>query len=287
MPSKGSALSRYLAKALGWLGLLGALFIAATAVWTVKATRTYTYQCRLVTPAGVPDAQDLDDTVRVLSDRLKVMRRKLKLSSGRVSAEPPDAVRLELRARDEPVEALAWLLLPGHVELRLLHPVEDVIDQVGPEGLEARYEVRVHRSRHYVLSRPGDLETTETAYALERQPVLATDGFEEVSIQTVGLHKMAVLTFRFRPEDADDLARATALHAGRRMAMLIDGEMFFPPRKIPSAAQTPVMQAQGYFYMPPLRKLVQLLSCGSLPGRLVRLDEPAAEAGDAPADGPP
>jgi preprotein translocase subunit SecD len=52
------------------------------------------------------------------------------------------------------------------------------------------------------------------------------------------------------------------------MAMLIDGEMFFPPKEIDSAVTAGAVQVQGFFHIPPLRRLAATLNCGSLPAPL-------------------
>jgi len=276
MPAIQSARSRYLVKVLLRLGILGILFVLATAIWSVVSSHTYVYTYRLETPGGAPTEAQIAQTVQVLSARAGAMRRSLGLVRASVSALPPDRVEFRLRARSEPVQALAWLTLSGRTEFRLLHPVSDILEVDGAENLPPEYEVKVYRHKQYVLSKPGDLETIEDGFAMEREPRLTVQGFEDVSIQMSGLHRLATLTFRLQPEDTETFARLTALNAGRRMAMLIDGEMFFPPATIDSTVRSGVVQVQGYYYMPPLRKLVALLNCGPLPGRLTPA-EPARE----------
>ena len=60
----------------------------------------------------------------------------------------------------------------------------------------------------------------------------------------------------------------TALNVGRGMAMLIDGEMFLPPKEIEAPITGGAVQISGYFQLPPLRKLVKVLNTGPLPGPL-------------------
>jgi preprotein translocase subunit SecD len=204
-----------------------------------------------------------------------------------VRALPPDRVRIVLRCRGNPEAPLAWLTTPGHAEFRLLHPRDDALEAFGPDGLPEGYEVKTYRTFQFVLARLDERRAVETPYVVERRPLLVVDGFDGVSLHTGGRYKTVTLTFRFGGADAESFACLTALHAGRRMAMLIDGEMFFPPSQIDSVVAGGIVQVSGIFYAPPLRKLVKTLDCGSLPGRLVQVtgQDPPQPAGPAPAAG--
>jgi len=158
--------------------------------------------------------------------------------------------------------------MQGLVEFRLVHPDQDILEARGPQGLPSSYEVKVYRRRRYMLTRLNELETVEERYAVEREPILRVAEFEEVTMDTVGPQKRVVMTFRFGKDDAEAFGRLTALHAGRRMAMLIDGEMFFPPKEIEAAVTSGAVQVQGFFHIPPLRRLAAALDCGSLPAPL-------------------
>lgn len=274
MPPKGSALSTYLVKALVSLGLLGGLFLLATVIWASAAARNHRYLFRLKVSDG-PAVRGADAELRraadVLSARIEALRRTFKLSRWSVRAVGPDSIELQIRTRSDPARAIAWLTMVGSVEFRLLHPRDDILDQVEAGEPPPQYEVKLYRQKQYILSKPGELETIERRFALEREPVLAISQFEKATIEKIGLHKMTVLTFHFSPEDARAFGPVTALNAGRRMAMLIDAEMYFPPKTIESAIGSGIVQVRGFFYMPPLRKLVKVLNCGSLPGPLEEL----------------
>ena len=70
------------------------------------------------------------------------------------------------------------------------------------------------------------------------------------------------------------------------MAMLIDGEMFFPPGHIEGAVTGGRVQMQGFFLKRPMRRLARLLECGSLPGPLVRVKQVAGPSAPAGASSP-
>jgi len=264
MNSHPSALSRYLFKAVGLMALAGLAFILASALWSWRASRLWTLTYRLRPQQGAVAPGDLERTARVVARRLGLLARDFHL--GRISARalPPDRVEVRFKARSAPDIPLAWATMAGRVEFRLLYPHDPPPEELLPDT----YETKVYRAQRFILSRPGDLETVLHSYVVERQPALVCNGVAEATIETTGMHKLAVLTLRLPPQDADAFAALTALNVGRRMALLIDGEMFVPPREIEGPITGGAVQVSGYFQLPPLRKLVKMLNTGPLPGRL-------------------
>jgi preprotein translocase subunit SecD len=266
-----SEIGGFLKRALLLLAVLLCVFAVAAALWQRAGRKTYRVVYRLGEPGTRPTAAELDRTVQVLSARLEALRRELKTGSGSVRALPPDRVEVEASLSDDATAFLTWLAMQGKAEFRLLHPEDDVLERAGAEALPPEYEVKTYTERRYILTRLGDLKTVENRYAVLREPSLVVHGFQGASIATTGAARSVVLTFRFTDEDAPAFAALTALHAGRKMAMLVDGEMFFPPRQIESAVSSGSVQAQGFFYIPPVRRLVEMLSAGSLPRPLAEV----------------
>ena len=264
MAAMRTAMAGYLRKvALGGLVLIVCVAVSGL-LWAWLRTQTAVFAYRV--PPG-----KLQSTVEVLERRIELLRPGLRLGRSRAGAVPPDRLEITLRYRDDPRPALAWLTMPGRVEFRLLHPDEDVLSEPGaapPDG----YETAVYREKRYILNRLGELKTVEHTFAVRDEPALAVERLAGAELMTVGKKKAVVLTFTFEPEDASRFARLTALHAGRRMAMLVDGEMYFPPKEIEAAVTSGQVQVQGYFYAPPLRRLVALLNAGPLPADLERID---------------
>ena len=271
MPRTQSVLGRYFLRALAVIVVAGLLFLLAGAAWSWHASRTYTVVYRLEAPQRAPSPADLERTAALLTQRLGLLGRDFRLSHAAARAVAPDRVEVSFRARWAPNEALAWATMPCRVEFRLVHPHDPL-----PEGqVPAGYEVKVYRDQQFLLSKPGDLQTVRHSYAVEQRPALVTEGVQEASIATSGMHKMAVLTFRFGPKDADAFASMTALNVGRKMAMLIDGEMFLPPKQIDGPITGGAVQISGYYQLPPLRKLVKVLNTGPLPGKLEEVSRAA------------
>jgi hypothetical protein len=273
MSAQRSAMAGYLRK-VALCGVVLLVGVAASGfLWTWLSTKTGVFVFRLA--AGPADgAPDLQAGVDVLQRRLEGLREQLRLGRSRAEALPPDRVELTLRYRDDYRVPLAWLTMPGRVEFRLVHPDEDVLAGEGavpPEG----YEPAVYRERRYILNRLGELKTVEHTFAVRIEPALGVERFAHAELATVGKKKAVVLTFTFEPEDARRFAEFTALHTGRRMAMLVDGEMFFPPKEIEGPVTSGRVQVQGYFLAAPLRRLVAVLNAGPLPAGLELVDSPA------------
>ncbi len=267
MPPKRAGLSAYLQRVglMGAVGLAIAMVLMAIFSWARTETHVLAYRVTQGQAAA---------TCVVLSARLKVLGAEFG-TRGSVRPTGPDMVEVTLIYNADPTAPLAWLTMPGKVEFRLVHPSADPAQPPEGQGAEeqaADYEVKVFRERRYVLTRLDELKTVENPFALERTPVLTIDGFREVEFTTVSSQKTVVLTFHFREEDVAAFASVTALHAGRSMAMLIDGELFFPPKEIEAAITRGVVQAGGTFYVPPLRRLARILNCGILPSPLERVD---------------
>lgn len=284
MTAQKSALSRYLFKAVLGLTLAGLAFVILTVVITAGKSRDHAFTYR-VAGNKPPSADALNQTVEVLRRRTEALSGSLGVVDLHVDARPPRQVEIGFTTRWNPDKAqtdhavkaaLAWLTMPGRVEFRLLHPRDGARDGAPENAAEeppSGYEIKLYRARQYKLSHPGDLETVEHRYLVRAEPALAIDAFRSVEIETPGLHKKAVLTFDFEPDDARKFGRLTALHVGRRMAMLVDGEMFTPPREIEQPLSGGKVQVHGYFYLPPLRRLVAVLNAGPLPRPLERVDQ--------------
>ena len=271
--ARTSARSRFLLRALA-VCLTGICLVGvAGAVWAWATTGTYVVVYRLDVPAGDGAREALSHTVRILSDRLKAVRADLELGRCSVRAQPPDRVEFTIRTRNDPDHGLAWLAMQGRGEFRLLHPDQHVLESSDP--LPASYEVKTYTERRYILTRLNELKSVDHSYAVLREPAMVVKGFRHVEFETVGRQRAVVLTFEFEEADGRGFAALTALHAGRRMAMLIDGEMFFPPAPIQGAVTGGRVQMQGFFMKRPMRRLARLLECGSLPGPLVRVGESA------------
>jgi len=265
MSEAPSTLSRYLKKVLVFVLVFVCACAVLTAFWAESKTRTHRVTYRLVPASGKPTGKMLSVTRQVLSARLQNLERRFELRGCKVEVVSDDEVQVRFRTRLEPDELLEWLKIQGRAEFRLLHPDPGILNGGGPEQLPEGYELKTYREVRYLLGRPGKLETTERHYAVANKASVEVSGFQSVSLETRGIRKRTILTFELPQPEAESLRRLTVLNAGRQMAMLVDGELFFPPRQIRGPIAGTKVQVAGYFYNPPLRKLVKVLSAGTLP----------------------
>jgi len=271
-----SALSRYL-RAVVLLGMLAGVVVGVfAAVWTAVRTETHVRRYRLTSfDGGVPTPEEMAETVSVLEARLKGIGRSLQVSRCTVLAVPPDGIELTVRTpiRSNELElALAWLTMPGRVEFRLLdtpHPLPK--DELDWPPLAENCEVKTYRKQEYLLASPGDVATRHIRYVVRKDAGVLVGGLAGATLETIGIEKIVVLTFKLHPDDADGLARLTVMNLGHGMGMFVDGEMFVPPLLLEKAVTGGYVQMSGIFFLPPLRKLVKVLDTGALAGRLVPL----------------
>jgi len=268
---KTSPLSEYLNKVLIFALVFCVVSIIVTALWTTAVSKTHRFVYRLAPENGVVTGEMVREAARILRARLEQFKREFSLHGCRVQATAANELRVEFRTRFDTQEFQRWLTMQGLARFHLLHPDGDILIKTGYEALPDGYVLKTYRETRYSLSRPGALRTRLYHYAVQASGDMAVSRFSKVRLETVGFHKKTVLTFELPREDAEALRRLTALNVGRKMAMLIDGELFFPPKAIGSPIPEGRVQVIGYFYNPPLRRLVKVLSAGTLPCTLVEV----------------
>ncbi len=272
MAAQKSKLTRYLMTVVLCFALVGALVAVAARLTASARVATYSYDYRIEPPEGVDPEAALRRSADTVRARLEAMGDLLKLHDGAVRTRAPDVLELTLQSAVDPREnaAPAWLTTPGRIAFHLVHPrrTPDSADEEPPAG----YRTALYRTEQYSLVRAPDVRTVETAYFIADEPELVLDGVREASMHTIGLERTTVLILRFHESDAPAFAALTALHAGRHMAMLVDGEMFFPPKEIEGALTADAVQVQGPYAFAPLERLAALLNAGTLPARLVPLE---------------
>jgi len=271
MSGKASVTGRYLMNATLAIGVSCMAIVLVAALAARRSFHTHTITYRLAAEQEPVDPHALETAEALLRQRLEAVGRSCGLSNWTVSTAGQDEVRLVLRARRDPAEAVFWVTMPGRAEFRLVHPDADILGAVGPEELPEGYEIKCYREHLYRLSRPGTLATREHRHLLRTEPALRVSRFANVSFDVAGLHKKTIVTFQLRETEREQFRDLTARNVGRTLALLIDGELFLPPRQIESAVAGGVVQVHGYFYNPPLRKLVKVLNASPLPGRLVEV----------------
>lgn len=184
---------------------------------------------------------------------------------------PPNRIVVEFRTDLDPAEATEWLTMPARVGFHLLHPDRHFLEEFGEEQIPEGYGVKLYEETSYRLDKPGELTVRERSYLVQSAPRVQPACLKGAYFGKRGLHGETVLTFTFLAEDVERFESLTALNTGREMAMLVDGKLYLPPKQIRAPLKGNAVQITGYFYNPPLRKLVKALSAGSLPCELERL----------------
>ena len=266
MAVKQSNLSRYLIRALLAAGSACLAILLAAAIRARADTRTYVVTYRLVPEQVLVTPQMLEESARIVEARMGMLARDYALGACKVETEPDDRIHMTFRTRFDPAEALDWVTMTGEAEFCLLHPDASILEA-------AEYHVKVYTELRYALSQPGEMRQYKYEYLICREPLMRVKRFAAVDLSTVGLKKETVLTFEFDEQQGSQFKDLTATNVRRQMAMLIDGKLFFPPSQIGSAVAGGAVQIRGYFYNPPLRKLVKVLNAGALPGRLEKVSQ--------------
>ena len=266
-----SKLWQYLRKALLFSSAFCVVFVICTAFWAGASAASHSLLYRATTDSGPPTAGQLEQTARMVQARLAALKSDFGLRRPSVQVEGRDGLRVEFRSRSDINGLLRWLTMPARVELRLLPADQSALERIEPGAapsgadMPEGCELKTYIERKYKLARPNEMATYEHNYLVYAEPAMRVPSLDGVYFSTKGLKKMTVITFEFNEKGAEELKRLTALNIGRELAILIDGELFFPAKKIPSAIKDGRIQMMGYFYNPPLRKLVNVLAAGSLP----------------------
>lgn len=271
MADRQRNLTYFLKQSFLWAGLsCGIILLASMAIFQ-EDIRTHRLRYQLVALDDAGSADQLQRAAGVMRRRFNALRETFGLRDTTVRAGSDNLLHIRFSTRASVREVLFWLTRPGRVQLSLLHPETPNIGDGPVEDPPEGYSPRVYTKYMYRLSRPGDLKAEEHRYLVCDRPVMEVSRFERVKFAKVGLHSRTELTFHFLPREAERFRNVTALNVGRKMVMLVDGRLFFPPKQIGGAIEGGTVQVQGYFYNPPLRKLVKVLNAGPLPGRLQRV----------------
>ena len=273
MAGRQSNLSRYLMRAMLAAGSVCLAILLAAAIRARANTRSYVVTYRLIADQAQVTPQALEESARIVRARIGMLARSYALKAWTVETEPEDRLRITFRTQLDPAEALDWATMTGKAEFCLVHPDAGILEAEAPEDLPAEYQVKVYNELRYSLSRPGEMRRYTQKYLICKEPLMRVNRFAAVDFATVGLKKETVLTFKFDEEQGNQFEDLTAVNVGRQMAMLIDDELFFPPSQIASAVVGGAVQVRGYFYNPPLRKLVKMLNAGTLSGRLEKVSQ--------------
>jgi len=236
----------------------------------IKARRkTTTLTVTLVTEDGGPQApEDAAKAAEILRKRIQLFRRRHSVAVSSVEVIDGNRLSLALTSHLDVEPLLERVLKRCAVELRLVGDeklIEAALAGDPPEGYEVLYE----KQYLYDLHEIGELKEHRTPFLVKKQPELTLTSFRSVNFSTHGLRRDTVITIEMHPDDARRFATVTEANVGKRLAVVIDGEIRTAP-KIMMPLTDGRAEIRGIRHRQSARDLAALLRIGALPCRVVR-----------------
>lgn len=262
-----SSPSSYLRRFLILSSLCALVFFAFQIAWQVRTRKVHTFVYRIG-----PGTQSGKEIAATLSRRIRNLRRFERIS--RAEAVWLDReVRVTVTSSYPIGEYMKWLLRPGVVTLRLVHPNPKALPLKPGETVPAGYVIETLKETTYLLGEPGETKEVGEPYLVRREPELVLTRFRAVTFHTTGLSRRAVITLQFEPEDAKRFTRITSSNTGRRLAFFLDDELCSVPM-IVAPIEGDRVEMQGFFYLPAAKRWVSILSAGAILDRLEPVSQP-------------
>ena len=144
-----------------------------------------------------------------------------------------------------------------------------------PDGFQRR--VIVHE--YLKLGTMDVVQKSEEPILVRESPEMAIAHLKSAKFDRPGRDRLPVITIEFDPADATRFAEITEANKGRRLALVIDGEVFTAP-KIQGAITGGVVQIQNIVSSNQAFRLYHLLRIGALPVplKIARIQSPGAES---------
>lgn len=206
-----------------------------------------------------PDAQ-MERIAWILGERITAFGDAAGVRSGKVERRGPEFV-VTLRGYDDLSAFGDILLKKSTIELYLA--ADDQAESIAktgslPEGL--RSCVIVHE---YLRLGSEETEKKEESIILPLQPEMAVSRLKSVRFDRSGMARRPVITMEFDPAAAARFAQVTRANVGRRLALMIDGEVFTAPT-IEAEIAGGSVQIQNIVNARQARRLYELLRIGAL-----------------------
>ena len=204
----------------------------------------------------------------ILRRRVELFRRRHSVAVSSVEVIDGNRLSLALTSHLDVEPLLERVLKRCAVELRLVGDeklAEAALAGDPPEGYEVLYE----KQYLYDLHEIGELKEHRTPFLVRKQPELVLTSFRSVNFSTHGLRRDTVITIEMHPDDARRFATVTEANVGKRLAVVIDGEIRTAP-KIMMPLTDGRAEIRGIRHRQSARDLAALLRIGALPCRVVR-----------------
>ncbi|HUS59391.1 MAG TPA: hypothetical protein VM141_12135 [Planctomycetota bacterium] len=228
--------------------------------------------------AAAANPQTIEATLKTLDERVKAFGVDCNIRSGKVEYRPPHFVAT-LRGYADFSFFSNVFLKKDEARLHLSADPEaiDEAEKTGvvPEGFQRHVIV------HEFLRMGANYEDTakeEEPILLQPQPLLVLRNLKEIHFQLDGIDRRPIITIEFNEADGKAFARLTEEHKGKRLALVIDDEVYSAPT-IEAEVTGGVVQIRNIVNMERARRLYNILRIGTLPAplKVVRIDPPGQQ----------
>jgi len=211
-----------------------------------------------------PLDQPLTETI--LAGRLKVLRKRFRLGFYRVERQG-DELLVRVRSPLDPKPLAEMLGKTLATELRLVAELPATGAVSIGEDQVILYENRLFTS----TSRIGEDVIRRVGYVARKAPELVLRRFKSVRYQTKAIARKPMITLELLPDDRERFARLTEANIGKRLAIVLNGEVITAPQ-----IQEPLRDGRASICGIPTREVAEelagLMQLGALDAPLVLLE---------------
>jgi len=207
---------------------------------------------------AAPSGEQMEHIAWMLRERITAFGDAAGVRSGKVERNGTEFI-VTLRGLEDLSAFGSVLTSNGAIELYLAADEQpELLQKAGslPGGLQKC--VIVHE---FLRLGSEELEKKEEPIILPLQPEMAITRLKSVRFDRNGMARRPVITIEFEPSDATRFAQITRANAGRRLALMIDGEVFTAPTIQGEIADGRV-QIQNIINARQARRLYDLLRIG-------------------------
>ena len=211
-----------------------------------------------------PDARQRARAEEVLRARIKQFGKSYGVVRGDVFTGENGRIVIKLRSRKGSPDFVPELVRSGLLELRLVAPgyKKDRPVEKAPKG----YETLPMRRKTYSMEvdQLGQMFEEVEYLPVTTAPEMTISDFKSAKVGSRGIWSRPVLTIEFNDADAATFAKLTAANIGRRLAVVIDGEVITAP-VVTQPVKNGKVQILGLRSLKEARRIGGCLAIGAMP----------------------
>ncbi len=220
----------------------------------------------------------------IIRQRIEYLKSRYAVARYRVRVLAPDRLEILVRSHLDVEPLLDRVLKRFAFELRevLNYDYRPAAGDPLPPGAETLDEVQ----HLYDLRCIGQVDEERKPRLVRARPAMVIEQFESVKFLTRTLRRDPIIVVAMKPADARRFAQVTARCVGKRLAVVINGEIRTAP-----LVRRPIRggraEIHGIVFKQEARDLAAFLRLGALPCRVVRAPRRLAAARPRPASRAP